>query len=218
MTLGGTDTSVFTDINIDNGSTINYTGDGASGIYLWGVQLEAGSFPTSYIPTTTAAVTRSADVCSISGSNFSSWYNAGQATFYSEAASSTGAAYSGYVYTVGTSFNDSIQHYRQTDAQPVARVRTASVDEYGANGNGAIWTGTSTNRFAVALSSTSGRQASNGSLNAGSDDTSIVFPTSSSMTIGALIGGTFSINGCIRRLTYWPQRLPNTTLQTLTQP
>jgi hypothetical protein len=49
-------------------------------VFLWGAQLEAGAFPTSYIPTTTAALTRSADVCSITGSDFSGFYNASEGT------------------------------------------------------------------------------------------------------------------------------------------
>jgi len=42
-----------------------YIGDGTSGGYVWGAQLEALPFASSYIPTTTAAVTRAADSLSI---------------------------------------------------------------------------------------------------------------------------------------------------------
>jgi hypothetical protein len=46
---------------------VGSTGDGVSGIFVWGAQVETGSIATSYIPTTTAAVTRNADVINVSG-------------------------------------------------------------------------------------------------------------------------------------------------------
>lgn len=60
----------------------SYQGDGTSGIYLWGAQLEEGSFPTSYIPTTNSTVTRTADNVYMVGENFSSWYNQSEGTIY----------------------------------------------------------------------------------------------------------------------------------------
>jgi hypothetical protein len=44
-----------------------YTGDGTSGIFIWGAQLEASSYPTSLINTTSASATRVADACSKTG-------------------------------------------------------------------------------------------------------------------------------------------------------
>lgn len=46
--------------------TLNYTGDGVSGVHLWAVQFEKMKTETSYIVTTSAAVTRNADSLSVS--------------------------------------------------------------------------------------------------------------------------------------------------------
>jgi hypothetical protein len=74
-----TNSGFYVNIATANG-TRSYAGDGTSGVFLWGAQLEAGSFPTSYIPTTTAPLARSADVCSITGANFTSFYNQSEGT------------------------------------------------------------------------------------------------------------------------------------------
>lgn len=65
----------------DNG-TASYQGDGVSGAFVWGHQLEAGAFPTSYIPTTTAAVIRNRDELPLSA--LSSWLNQSEGTLYAE--------------------------------------------------------------------------------------------------------------------------------------
>jgi hypothetical protein len=63
--------------------TETYTGDGTSGAYIWGAQLEASStYATSYIPTTTASVTRVADAASKTG--ISSLIGQTEGTIYAE--------------------------------------------------------------------------------------------------------------------------------------
>ena len=62
----------------------SYAGDGVSGGFIWGGQLEIGAFATSYIPTVASTVTRSADVATINGSLFSQWYSQTAGSFVAE--------------------------------------------------------------------------------------------------------------------------------------
>jgi hypothetical protein len=56
-------TSASVDINIFPTATVaSYAGNGTSGCLFWGYQFEAGSYATSYIPTTSASVTRNLDI------------------------------------------------------------------------------------------------------------------------------------------------------------
>lgn len=80
-TPSSTATMRFT-ISIGNPNGGDYTGNGTSGIYLWGGQVEQGAFTTSYIPTTTAAASRSADVLSIPTG---SWFTANEWSSVTEA-------------------------------------------------------------------------------------------------------------------------------------
>lgn len=76
----GTDNVLGINIFLDNGSNHSYQGDGYSGVYIWGAQVEAGSFPASYIKTEASQVTRAADSASMTGANFSSWYRQDEGT------------------------------------------------------------------------------------------------------------------------------------------
>jgi hypothetical protein len=58
--------SMAIELAISNG-TGSYLGNGTSGVYLWGAQIELGSYATSYVPTVASTITRNADVISKTG-------------------------------------------------------------------------------------------------------------------------------------------------------
>lgn len=81
-TANNTVTNAYAYILNDAGS-VSYTGDNVSGVLLYGAQLEETDFATSYIPTTTATVTRNAETASGSGST--ALINSQEGVLYMEA-------------------------------------------------------------------------------------------------------------------------------------
>jgi hypothetical protein len=59
--------SSFFSIVLSSGTTVNYIGNGSGSVQVWGAQVETGSVATSYITTTTAPITRGADVINKTG-------------------------------------------------------------------------------------------------------------------------------------------------------
>ena len=81
-TANATSSSNFNIYLANDSSPPTYQGDNVSGVYLYGAQLEVGSKATSYIPTTTAQVTRAADSLSLQSMAFTRAINANECAIY----------------------------------------------------------------------------------------------------------------------------------------
>lgn len=196
-------------VGVANSATPSaYTGDGYSGIYIWGAQLEAGAFPTSYVPTTTAAVTRAADTAVMTGTNFSSWYRQDEGTVYLENSREYVGTSIGYAITDGT-----LTHLTQLLLNPLDTRFTVTVR--GENIINLIESSTYPQVLRSAFAVKSGdfaRALNNQPL---STSALIAAPVASRMDIGNRLG-LFQLNGHIKKLSYYPKRLTNTELQALT--
>ena len=80
--LAGTITEGFRVYNSSNGTDVSYAGDGTSGVYIYGAQLEQNSYSTSYIKTVGTAQTRVADTATDAGN--STVINSTEGVLYAE--------------------------------------------------------------------------------------------------------------------------------------
>ena len=205
-----------------NARDANYAGNNTSGAYLWGAQLEAGSFPTSYIPTTTAAATRSADVASITGTNFSSWYRQDEGTVFAETQLPAGTA----VNTSSRSIIDATDGSTNnrvslraiasgaTADQLTVRSGAATVAQFGSTGT---TVSSLARKIAAVYRLDDYASWATGAVTAATDTSGALPVGVNQITVGSAVGGNEFMSGTIRRLTYWPARLANSILQQITQ-
>jgi hypothetical protein len=172
-------------------------------------QLELGAFATSVIPTTTATVTRAADVASITGSNFSSWYNQTEGTVFADAIS---PATSTAIFAISDGSTNNRIQIETGGSNRRYRITSSGTARYD---NTVSYTFNTSGKSSCGYSALSSNHATNGVL--ASDAATSPLPVVDRLFIGANAAGALYNNGTIKRLTYWPTRLSNTTLQQITQ-
>ena len=169
-------------------------------------QLEVGSFATSYIPTEATTVTRNADVATMTGTNFSDWFNASEGAFFCEFTSFNANTRSVILLSDNSAANRMYFRYSSGGSLQFTSI-ISSVNEVTITPSGTSTINTvyqpcaayKLNSYSYAINGTS----------RGTDDTANV-PTLTQMSIGANFNSTTEfLCGHIRQFNYYPQRLTN---------
>jgi hypothetical protein len=199
---------------LHNGSTTSYTGDGSSGIYAWGYQVEAQrDGMSSYIKTTTSQVTRSEDIFELANNAYSpnDWYNKDEGTLYVNMKFLTRRTTEYIVSLKEDGSNYISMRGNSADTGMVFRVR-----EDGTNlmDDTISLTKSNFNKYAIAYESGRQQTIANGTL--GSERTLTPdFPENADLEIGQLTSVS-EMQGWIKRICYFPRALTNAQLQQLT--
>jgi len=200
-----------TGTDVTNVGFINSSLADAGSITVWGAQLEAGAFATSYIPTVASQVTRAADSASMIGNNFARWYNATEGTLFSDF-DWLGLTSNDYCFSIGTDGNNSIG----------LGVNTSGLSRFLVVSGGAAQASYS---FSAVTANVPVKLAGAYKLNdfnaaaagvAGTTDTSGTVPLATSAQFNSSIGGGNDFNGHLKRIAYYPRRLTNAELQGIT--
>jgi hypothetical protein len=215
-----------------------FTGDGYSGAYIWGAQIEALPFASSYIATTTASTVRTADLAVMTGTNFSSWFNSGQGTFYTDSNSDILNAYiARLTYNVGSKTTFALT----TDSNYISTIVTTTVNVRGNNsytvgqfiytGGGTDFGGSIQNTiliptnidkiatyinnpaqlYAISAVGQISAVTTNGGRPGGNS-----YANANMMNIGYNSGYQAAFSGHIKKLAFYPAQLTNAQIQNLT--
>lgn len=195
-----------TSLSVPGGYT--YLGNGSSGIEMWGVQIEAGSQPTSFMATVSASTTRAADAAA---RTLGSEYKQDAGAFYIRGRAGPGqdTATSQRLIVIHDGTDNERIHIARPQSADTARF---SLQDGGVN-QATIDAGSFVNlaEFQVAFAYALNDMVSVVSGTAAAD-TSGTMPTVTTMGLGEYLG-TSQFNAHIKRLDYWPERKETGYLQ-----
>ena len=178
-------------------------------------QVEEGEFATSFIPTTSAAATRAADVATIDISS-ASWFNASEGTIYID------SVYDGTIAAAAgrrlASFNNSTANELigcgiSSGGDLVGYVTDGGASQAEITGQASP---AELTRYKTAFTYKANDFAISTNGGAVATDTSGTLPTVDTINIGSDYGNANQTFGIISNLRYYPVRLPNATLQGIT--
>ncbi len=171
-------------------------------------QLEAGASASSFIPTGASQVTRVVDNAAITGTNLSDWFNQGPGTFLAEAF--VPHAVDVYVWSTGGN-RIALRRNNPNLVTLYNRIGGSFDANLGLTGNpfqGTFRAATAVQSGSSAISAGAGTLATN----------SGAFTVSENQLFLGSLGGGSHLFGHIRRIQYWPTRLTNAQLQTISGP
>jgi hypothetical protein len=208
FTTGNTSGSIYVYPAVTGNNS--YAGDGSSGIYAWGAQLEAGAFATSYIPTTTTSVARAADIVYMLTSAITG-FSATAGTMYLKASAAETEPASNFYLGLHDNSGSVFNCFRQQTFGSIGAETNTSVSLHFATPSDG-----ETAESALAWAENDFAGCANGG--AVQTDASAAVPAVTHLQLGGgiVVSGFGHWNGYIPRFAYWNTRLANATLQALT--
>lgn len=202
------------DFYCHNGSTTSYAGTPGNGFYVWGAQFEAGAFATSYIPTTSAAVTRNADLVTLP---LGTYFNAAAGTMLVEAEKRALPPSGRYPFAAclndGT-FNNYISLATNASGNHRGTIQAGGVVQWDID-EGGVFAGGTIEQWAVAWASNDGAGSANGGAPVTTNTLSV--PSVTRLELGNIAGSSTNLwNGHIFHVKYFAFRMSNSELRDLT--
>lgn len=185
------------------------------GVYVYGAQVEAAAFATSHIPTVGAAVTRSADIATMIGNNFTNWYNqtTGTLSVAFDTSPSTNASYvsasNGNIAQNSVHIDNDITSGFMRAVYYSATVAVATLNL------GATGTVGTTNKIATAYAVNDFAASRNGGTVATGTGALPIALTQLNIGTDDRLVSPYYTNGHIKTIAYYNTRLTNTQLQAI---